>query len=79
MARGLIEKVIDRITVRKGRIIAELRTDPTPIEFPWASKSKNKVDRIEYEPAADRRSQPDPKLIQAVVRASAQRALRWYL
>jgi hypothetical protein len=67
--RELIEKIVDRVTIKNNRIIVNLRADPAPVEIPWSTESKGNLARIEHEPIADRGNSPDPRLVQAIVRA----------
>jgi site-specific DNA recombinase len=67
--RELVDKLFDRITIKSDRIIVILKEDPAPVEIPWNSESKGNLTRIEHESTADQRNSPDPRLVQAIVRA----------
>jgi site-specific DNA recombinase len=67
--RELVDKLFDRITIKSDRIIVILKEDPAPVEIPWNSESKGNLARIEHESTADQRNSPDPRLVQAIVRA----------
>lgn len=67
--RELIEKGLDRVTVRENRIVVQLKADPAPVDIPWLPVSKGNLARVELEPTANHHDPRDTKLVQTLLRA----------
>lgn len=65
----LIEKLVERVTVKSDRLTVKLRSNRKPLDVSWTSKSKNNLANTEHEPPAGHHRPPNPKLVQAIVHA----------
>lgn len=66
--KRLVEQSVDRVVISATRLTLTLKSKRSPIELPWSATKKQDFARIDIS-SADQVNQPDPRLVQAVVRA----------
>jgi site-specific DNA recombinase len=74
-AADLIEQNVARIVLRPEQVVIALtssgETSPNPIEVPWSPRQNRELARIDEVGASNSHGPPNPRLVQAVVRAHA--------
>jgi len=69
LIRKRLDKMVERIIIRKSQIAVKVKGVADPVEIPWVSESNGKFADFEHESKADQPHSPDPKLVQPIIRA----------